>query len=367
MEKPRKVSALSLSERLYTRRSNSNIFHLFALIAGLAFLYIAQIFQLFVLSTFFLSLLSFLFLLSEIQWKYHYVYNFNYPKCNAIILTENFFLFYHCFPSKSDALFLFTPLFFMLISPIRLMFCFLPVSNLFFLYLSFSYSLADLSPAVGSRQSFFSQDNVRPFNCVALLLVRDLPISIPWWLRCFSSSDFLTLRFLFPYPPLSTLSVSLSRSRSLSLSYPVSPSPTAWRVILRKPWYFVGHGVQSHGGSDEAWPYLPPTTRLRTNLPIYFILPYPILLYPPTLLSQASVCPCGKRIRRKARRARLQQTERKYDVALSLRDRIFRNKHYVRSHFRAPFINFVAFIINIINVSNKQTLIAIERSTKLWL
>lgn len=90
--------------------------------------------------------------------------------------------------------------------------------------------------------SAFLRKTTRPFNRVAPFRSCYSPrlfALVLFQLRYFSISDFLTPRFRLPY------------IRRFLLS-PFPPSLPTWRVISRKPWYFVGHGAQSHEGPDEA-------------------------------------------------------------------------------------------------------------------
>lgn len=98
------------------------------------------------------------------------------------------------------------------------------------------------------RFPFSLRDTTRPFNRVAFSLTRhpSVPSSIPLQLLR-SFFDFLTL--LASLPAVSTALPTISSSSGSLLSPSLYPT---WRVIPRKPWYFVGHGVQSHGGPDEA-------------------------------------------------------------------------------------------------------------------
>lgn len=112
---------------------------------------------------------------------------------------------------------------------------FLPL--LYFFFLRFFILLLTLSTRLPDSALFF-RGTTRPFNRVGLSLARDPSYSA-------------IAPFLFQFLQLSYSSFPLSVSAAL-YSRSVLPSPTAWRVIPRKPWYFVGHGVQSHGGPDEA-------------------------------------------------------------------------------------------------------------------
>lgn len=143
---------------------------------------------------------------------------------------------------------------------------FLPL--LYFFFLRFFILLPTLSTRLPDSALFF-RGTTRPFNRVGLSLARDPSYSA-------------IVPFLFQFLQLSYSSFPLSVSAAL-YSRSVLPSPTAWRVIPRKPWYFVGHGVQSHGGPDEAWPYLlhlPPPFYVPTYLSTLLcpILPHSIHL-----------------------------------------------------------------------------------------
>lgn len=116
-----------------------------------------------------------------------------------------------------------------------------------FLYFFFFFPYAFLSSYRLLSSALLFRGTTRPFNRVAFSLARDPPV--PY---------YSAIAPLFQFLRLSYSSLPLPVSAAL-YSHPVLPTPTAWRVIPRKPWYFVGHGVQSHGGPDEAWPYLPPT------------------------------------------------------------------------------------------------------------
>lgn len=149
-----------------------------------------------------------------------------------------FFFYFITSFSKPDFLFPFAPPFLRSPHQSSLSPAF-PSVSLFFFPLTLSYPLTGSlrPPLVGS---LFSRDNATFFNRVALSLARDPPVP-----SCSAVAP------LFQFLRLSYPSLPFSVSAAL-YSHPVLPSPTAWRVIPRKPWYFVGHGVQSHGGPDEA-------------------------------------------------------------------------------------------------------------------
>lgn len=212
--------------------------------------------------------------------------------------------------SQLDFLFPFTPFRrpYQLASPVfvipRVSSCFSIFSHPY-VFLSSSFRLSRSA----RLSAFFFRETTRPFNRVAFSLARNPPV--PY---------YSAIAPLFQFLRLSSLPLSVSAAL---YSHPVLPTPTAWRVIPRKPWYFVGHGVQSHGGPDEAWPYLPPTTLLRTDLAIYFTLPYPILSTYPLILNYRM-----SSWKTHMWESTWDRLKKRFRVALSLRDKISWNKHY---------------------------------------
>lgn len=165
---------------------------------------------------------------------------------------------------------LFKPLLFFLLF-FFIPFPFLRVSSLFFvlsavslprfpIFPTFSYLFTWPLSARSRRETLFFARQ-RDLLIALLFLARAIHPFLPYSAvtpRYYSFSDFLT-------PPASSfLRISATLHR-----HTVSPSPPTWRVIPRKPWYFVGHGVQSHGGPDEAWPHLLTTTPFTlASLPV---------------------------------------------------------------------------------------------------
>lgn len=107
-------------------------------------------------------------------------------------------------------------------------------------YVSLSPLRCTSLPAVSSLLfPHFFRETTRPFNRVAFSLA--LP----------PSSVFTPFRSSCAVSVSPTFLLLASAFRRFLLS-PFPLSPSTWRVISRKPWYFVGHGVQSHEGPDEA-------------------------------------------------------------------------------------------------------------------
>lgn len=204
---------------------------------------------------------------------------------------------------------------------------------------------------------FFSFFSVRQRDLLIALLSRSRYPSGP-------SHSIAAPMFQFPpaflrfVPPSAVL-----RSHPRRLICPSSPHLAlllTWRVISRKPWYFVGHGVQSHRGPDEAWPH--PTTTFLPTLSYILLFSYP---EPPYAFAEDVYV--GNRTAREYMRDRKKGS---YELKSSLRSRIF-HVNIMRSVFYAYSnsindINSFAYRI-IINVANKQIIIVIGRLTKLWL
>lgn len=135
------------------------------------------------------------------------------------------------------------------------------------------YILAPLVPACffTPPPPIFSSVSFRYSHYVSLLPLRSpsQPFLLSFFPIFFAKQHDLLIALLSrsrypprPFHPIfrSSCAVSVSPTFLLLASafrhfllspFPLSPL-SAWRVISRKPWYFVGHGVQSHEGPDEA-------------------------------------------------------------------------------------------------------------------
>jgi len=250
------------------------------LIPVLASLYylVAQIFQLSDCSI--MSLLLLFALRKIVKISHHY--NFSFPRYDAIILTEYFLIFHHYFISKgpSDFSFSFIPPFISLVI-IRLIFHISFRFSIFFL--TFSYPLTDLFAGLSS--ALFFRETTRSFNHVALSFAQD---------PCVSS--YSAIAPLFQFLRLSYSSLPLSVSAALySQSHPLQPLGELYPVNRGTLLVTVCNLTEDQTKRNLTYHPPPLPTYLST------LLSYPILFYPPTLLSRVTVCPREKRIRGKAR------------------------------------------------------------------
>lgn len=221
-----------------------------------------------------------------------------------------FFFYFITSFSKPDFLFPFAPPFLRSPHQSSLSPAF-PSVSLFFSPLRFLILLPALSARLSS--ALFFRGTTRPFLIALLSRSREIhPFRpVPRQLRCFSSSDFLTLRFLFPYPPLSTL----------TQSYPLQPLGELYPVNRGTLLVTVCNLTEDQTKRDP----IQPPNHPSTYQPIYFTLPYPILSTYPLIPSHRM---SSRKTHTWESTPRVRDRKKDYEVALSLRDDISRNKHY---------------------------------------